>query len=71
MEFFCFYLNPHWHHFGVVKTHNSFKIIRKDLDSCWFSFIYNIPLQRDRVNGFKIRQSKSANKHIMYGIGVQ
>ena len=54
----------------MVKTQNSFRIIRKDSDAAWCSFVYNAPLKEGKTNGFMIRQTKTCYKNIMYGIGT-
>lgn len=70
LEIYSFFDNPDWHCFSIVKLPTSFKIIRKDCDSTWRSFIYNTPLKGGKVNGFRIKQVKTCYKNIMYGIGT-
>lgn len=71
LELYSFVENPHWHHFATVKTEKTFKIIRKDNDEIWYSFVYNLALQPGKVNGFKIKQSRTNFRNVMYGIGTR
>ena len=69
LEIYSFFDNPDWHYFSIVKLQTSFKIIRKDCDAIWHSFIYNAPLKAGKVNGFRMKQVKTCYRNIMYGIG--
>jgi hypothetical protein len=69
LEIYSFFDNPDWHYFSIAKLQTSFKIIRKDCDAVWHSFIYNTPLKADKVNGFRLKQVKTCYRNIMYGIG--
>jgi len=69
LEIYSFFENPDWHYFGIVKLQTSLKIIRKDCDAMWHSFIYNSPLKAGKVNGFRLKQVKTCYRNIMYGIG--
>lgn len=68
MELHSFIDNPHWDHFGVIKTEKNFRIIRKDNEGIWYAFILNQPLEPGQINGFKIKQTKTSYQNVMYGI---
>lgn len=60
--------NPHWNYFSVVKTEKNYRIIRKDNDGVWYTFVYNLPLSGEKINGFKIKQTKTYSQNVMVGI---
>lgn len=67
-QFYCFYDNPHWHHFSLCRGHESVHIIKKDGDGIWHNFIRNIPLLEGKVQQFKLKQIKTNYRNVMTGI---
>ena len=57
--------------YSVIKTPNSFRIIRNHQEGLWTNFILSIPLKVADNNGFQIKQVKTFHQNIMYGIATK